>query len=107
MSAPSFQCIFCHEGCFPANPIHLCFDCSVSYRLTDDNILERTIFHLEKGNYFYHIELCNLENKTEVRVIAKVADLHQPPLVISVNSLMSGVNPQNAMDKLKTLLIFS
>ncbi len=75
--------------------------------MRDDGILNITTFHLQKGDNIYHISLFNLEDRTEVRVIKSVSTLNNPPILIEIGSLVNGITPQNALDKLQTLLVFS
>jgi hypothetical protein len=86
----------------------MCYDCSVSFKIIQETtIISCITFHLQKDHAIYHISLYPRENRTEVCSIKKVGDLTNPPVIIKIDSMMNGLTPQNALDKLQTLLVFS
>lgn len=113
----NYYCYFCSARCVkisiqPTNWWR-CITCDVEFKDGED-AMEAMSFAIRKPGVIYILELYFNQNKTKVKVLYSDTglglfngnDMYKPP-ILEIPRLVQGVTPQNAAEKLNTLLTFS
>lgn len=107
-------CLYCNHLCVEKyHAVLECVTCKVEYLLVDvipavthqqyDKVKEIS-FYIDKSGVRYCIDLRLTENVTRVRYHLPYANYFTT--ILTINHIVKGITPQNAADKLQTLLTF-